>query len=792
MAYAIDGEFKKQNLITMNLSKKFPLKPYRFWSVLSIYMQALNSSDQQLASTTLLPLAKRMVEKFEADDQFRSASEVELYLLILEKLNDYKKAIEIIDGKLGKLLSNSIGFVDKQKADYLLKLKKYDQAFDIYVSLIEKNTDLINYYLQLIEIIKLNDNLNEKNKFVIKLFDLFEQLKPECDFKVRGYYLARIELIKQVEQLNDQSYAKKEVMSNMPSIDSLLVEYFEVFGIKQAFIYDFFYLIKKYEFKPELIEKVVNEIGQQVQTINKTENEDSLIKHSNYQALLQTTGCLSIKSKEDKIKNLKNLVEYYNESFNLKNMFTKTEFNHGDFYLQIAVYYLNQLDAEEDDDLILSLIALLEKALRKCTANYTLKVFLIHLYNLVGATSCSYQTFEKLDIKYILYDSLSYLVFNELYLFGNYFTYSNLLNSSEKFYQNNSKETLDYLALSYKHGNFSKVIEILNLEKRLNFSLQNFQIQLEKIYFDLVSTTKNYDQLFTWISTVNLENLERKLNENILIDNRDYSIYRTYDSKINEILKANQKSTYNQTLDWSRLRVAVLKVIWSVERIVSKRSYDNKNNSIEEQLNEFEQSVKSLKDNLKTKNENGNDALNNHLNNLSLDDHLILCKSNLSRLKIFLNYSNNYEPILKKIEFIRLIFNNSESNGQASNKPTILSELHDYFNDKIENFKQSNFTRFKQIVKYLLDLNCFNDLFSIFLVLVTLTHKQIKKTNNKTYATVFNQFLVKLENLTNKLITQLKSMDMNLILNKNLSNEIDDIVYSNDVQQVNIYLKKKF
>ena len=784
MAYAIDGEFKKQNLITMSLVKQFPQKAYRFWSVLSVYMQAMNSADQTIAQRTLYPLARRMIEKFEQDGLFKTGAEVELYLLILEKVEDYEKAIEVIDGKLGKLLNNSIGFIDKQKADYLLKLKKYDQAFELYVSLIEKNTDNISYYLTLIDVILLNEaDSSEKNRFVIKLFDLFEQLKPECDFKVRGYYLARIELVKQTERLEEASYVKKQVYSNLPTIDRLLVEYFEVFGIKQAFIYDFFYLYKKHEFSSETVNRFVNEIGQQVQRSDEICDEEGLVKHSNYQALLQATGQLSSQTKEEKIKNFEQLVSYYSDSLTLKNSFTKTEFNHGDFYLQIAVHYLNELDAEQDDDLVLSLIIILERALRKCTANYTLKVFLIYLYNLIGAAACSAQTYEKLDIKYILYDSLGYLVFNELYLYGNYFVYSYMLNSSDKFFQTNSKETLDYLSLSYRHGNFAKVIEILKLEKRLNCSIQNFQVQLEKIYLDMVSTTKNYDQLFNWISTVNLELLERKLQQGFFIDNRDFSIYRTYDRRIADILKQNQQVSYEQALDWIKVRVSVLRIIWIFERIVSKRDL-SKEVTEERLLDELDKALEQLKANLDLgRVENGVEELTsgNGLGKLSLDDEKIMLCRPVSRLQTFLGYTNNYRAFVDQVEYVRLAVREDDQHEEPTEK---LNSLIGYLSEKIEKLKQFTFdgNRFRQIASYLCDLNCFVDLFSTLLLLITLTNKKLKQAKDKTYATEFNRFLAKLEHLINSLIAHLKAIDLNSNLNKKLSSEIEPIVYANEQQ----------
>ena len=50
----------------------------------------------------LLPLAERMIEKFIKDEKIEAEAEVTVYLLVLEMQKKYKKALEVINGKLGE------------------------------------------------------------------------------------------------------------------------------------------------------------------------------------------------------------------------------------------------------------------------------------------------------------------------------------------------------------------------------------------------------------------------------------------------------------------------------------------------------------------------------------------------------------------------------------------------------------------------------------------------------------------------------------------------------------------
>ncbi|VBB34512.1 unnamed protein product, partial [Acanthocheilonema viteae] len=62
MSYVRVRNYKQQQKTALALYKEFQRNPYYFWNVMSIVMQAI-TGDQNLAQSTLYPLAEKMVTK---------------------------------------------------------------------------------------------------------------------------------------------------------------------------------------------------------------------------------------------------------------------------------------------------------------------------------------------------------------------------------------------------------------------------------------------------------------------------------------------------------------------------------------------------------------------------------------------------------------------------------------------------------------------------------------------------------------------------------------------------------
>ena len=103
MSYVRMGEYKKQQMVAMNLYKAAHKNPYYFWSVMSLVLQALEG-DERLGKTVHLPLALRMLQKMETDNKVEQEQEILLFCLVLEMKGDWKAAVDFLKGPLGQRL----------------------------------------------------------------------------------------------------------------------------------------------------------------------------------------------------------------------------------------------------------------------------------------------------------------------------------------------------------------------------------------------------------------------------------------------------------------------------------------------------------------------------------------------------------------------------------------------------------------------------------------------------------------------------------------------------------------
>ena len=85
MAYVRLQNYKKQHFTAVNLFKVHSKSPYYFWAVMSVYMQSLTAENEELSIKITLPLAEKMCQKFRDDNGFESESQINLYLMVLEK-----------------------------------------------------------------------------------------------------------------------------------------------------------------------------------------------------------------------------------------------------------------------------------------------------------------------------------------------------------------------------------------------------------------------------------------------------------------------------------------------------------------------------------------------------------------------------------------------------------------------------------------------------------------------------------------------------------------------------------
>ena len=138
----------------MALYKVRPKKPYYFWAVMSIVLQATTGGvDEQLALNMLLPLAERMVAKMAKESKIEQEQETHLYLMILELQRKFKEALAVLDGELGQQLKETSAYWELfnfKRIDYLKKLEKWRMVNSLAKEILQTAPDQWNVYLDYI------------------------------------------------------------------------------------------------------------------------------------------------------------------------------------------------------------------------------------------------------------------------------------------------------------------------------------------------------------------------------------------------------------------------------------------------------------------------------------------------------------------------------------------------------------------------------------------------------------------------------------------------------------------
>ncbi|KAH0625639.1 hypothetical protein JD844_015229 [Phrynosoma platyrhinos] len=262
MAYARVGEYKKMQQAGMALYKIVPKNPYYFWSVMSLIMQSISAQDEKLSKTMFLPLAERMVEKMVKEDKIEAEAEtdqavqqgiistmnslknwnirdlntghdgefclarhvssnyagvpeVELYYMILERLEKYQEALDVVRGKLGEKLTSELQSRENKCMEMYKKLGKWPECNALSRKLLLKNPDDWQFYMiyfdslfQLIDTAwsppaeeehSLEGEVHHSTEQAVVFIEQRIIQESNSIRPLRGPYLAQLELIRRLQ-----------------------------------------------------------------------------------------------------------------------------------------------------------------------------------------------------------------------------------------------------------------------------------------------------------------------------------------------------------------------------------------------------------------------------------------------------------------------------------------------------------------------------------------------------------------------------------------------------------------
>ncbi|KFM68081.1 N-alpha-acetyltransferase 25, NatB auxiliary subunit, partial [Stegodyphus mimosarum] len=523
MSHVRNGDYKKQQQTAVALYKLKPKNPYYFWAIMSIVMQA-NVAEEKLAKQMLLPLAERMTEKFVKENKLEAEAEVQLYLMILEQQEKYEEAIEVLDGPLREKLSPYQDVLHRRKAEFLIKLQRWPEANKAFKKLILGNPDQWSYY---VEYFKSVYNLIESNwqpdensidtpegcvdynfqmaiDFVAALVE--EQNGTRDGRKLRGPYLAQIELLNELLKRNDP------LANKIGSMVEILASFYEQFGSKPSCFVDLSHVISTMALKEEDIKMLLDKIKASLVAENSTEDitlpKDlkQMNRHLCYSRLCHYFGFQEDWNQHQQLTYAHELIERYHHGLQFGSDLLSTENQPADNYCLLAAHTLINIWKQTGDErLIAQVIVLLEQSLKSTPANFQLKLLLLKMYNIIGAVGASYGMYESIDVKHIQQETLGYLIVEPLLCCAFYSTASVILGNSIRFFTGNYKDTVDYLISCYKFGSFTKIPELVKFREQVNNSFQYAIATVERMILDLLLETKSYQETEKTISSMEID-----------------------------------------------------------------------------------------------------------------------------------------------------------------------------------------------------------------------------------------------------------------------------------------------
>lgn len=108
-------------------------------------------------------------------------------------------------------------------------------------------------------------------------------------------------------------------------------------------------------------------------------------------------------------------------------------------------------------DRLVETLHLLNYLLKNSPSNFHAKLLCLQIFHILGCTLGAHKIYDSLDIKHIQLDSMGYLHCAHLPLTGISSLAKPIYDQTLKFFTASYKDSLEYLAMSYKFGSFSKL-----------------------------------------------------------------------------------------------------------------------------------------------------------------------------------------------------------------------------------------------------------------------------------------------------------------------------------------------
>lgn len=226
---------------------------------------------------------------------------------------------------------------------------------------------------------------------------------------------------------------------------------------------------------------------------------------------------------------------------------------------------------------LIEALCLLHYLLSNSPSNFHAKLLCLQIYHLLGCGLGAHKTAESLEIKYIQLDSMGYLHVSQLPLIAIPSITKQWYDSTLQFFTSSYKDSLEYLAMCYRFGSFSKLEEFMDFRDKLSNSLHFVIASTEAVLLEFVYASGSYGQCMTAIKVMKIVPSQDRVQWDQLTDNRDTSVIvkwnaQTYPNVDDEI----KRESFTQDVELARIRAMLTRIICGCIETLTKKESRNK------------------------------------------------------------------------------------------------------------------------------------------------------------------------------------------------------------------------
>lgn len=220
---------------------------------------------------------------------------------------------------------------------------------------------------------------------------------------------------------------------------------------------------------------------------------------------------------------------------------------------------------------------LLNYLLRNSPSNFHAKLLCLQIYHILGCALGAHKIYVSLDVKHVQLDSLGYLHCAHLPITGIISLAKPIYDQTLKFFTASYKDSLEYLAMSYKFGSFSKLQEFMDFRERLSNSLHYSMTSVEALIQEIVCFNGSTQQNLLQFQNMKIEPNEDRIKYEELMDNRDLDVMIRWDPlceftsesgelpsepiSLHDTLKEREKESFVQDTELLQMRSSLLRLV---------------------------------------------------------------------------------------------------------------------------------------------------------------------------------------------------------------------------------------